>query len=65
MVIFIIGNPETTGTARVFHGETALQCAEKALSVLPSVIVKNGKFFTELGEDRADSRAWALIDGAQ
>lgn len=64
MVYFIIGNPATTQVARIFQGETALECAEKALAALPAVIVRGGQFLAPLGESREDSRAWDLIDRA-
>lgn len=57
----MIGNPETTGVARVFVGESALECAQKALSALPKCVVETGVFLGPVCEDKADSLAWSLI----
>ena len=62
MVYLIIGNPGTTQVVRIFQGETALECAEKALAALPATRCWQGQFLASLGESRENSRAWALID---
>lgn len=62
MVIFVIGNIETTQTARVFTGTTAVEAAKEALKALPYPVVKTGQFFQSLDVPRDDSVAWALID---
>ena len=63
MVYYMLGNPATAGTARVFVGETPLDCAKQALAALPRCEAVKGKFLTDFGEDKEDSLAWAVLRG--
>jgi len=50
VIYLILGNPESTQTCRVFSGETARECADAALQVLPAATVARGVLAADLGE---------------